>query len=194
MDGNIPPYSTVVTQDYDKGSGLARTTYSIVSLPGDPPLTSMGAEFAMFLLRLRAFLGRTLKTDIVLQAAAFPGNAVALGYRGTASVRLDSMCWLEQRLINAEALWGALGKNAPNPSTDRTTLPYSLHENMTVRLALYDMHGRLLRVLRDGPESAGTHSVVIETHGLSSGAYVCRLESAAGVLSRVLLVRNQKEN
>ncbi|MBE0645446.1 MAG: T9SS type A sorting domain-containing protein [Bacteroidetes bacterium] len=193
-DGSAFGFVTTVTQDYDASSGLARSAYAISAVSGGLPLVSSGVDHALFTLHLRAFLGRTLKTDVTLQSAAFPGSPVALGYGGSASVRIDSMCWLEQRLINAEALWGALGKNAPNPSAGQTTIPYTLREDMSVRLALYDMHGRLLRVLRDGPENAGTHSVVIETHGLPSGAYVCRLESATGILSRILLVRNQKEN
>ncbi len=193
-EGGTAPHAVMVTQDYDAESGLARTAYSLATQPGDPPLTFGLPNTPILTLRLRSFLGRVTRTDVTLQSAAFPGNKVALGYRGTASVRLDSMCWLEQRLINASALWGTLGKNAPNPSTGQTSFTYSLTADRTVRLALYDMHGRLLRVLREGPETAGGHAAVIDTRGLAAGAYVFRLESAAGVLSRVLLVSSQKEN
>jgi hypothetical protein len=190
--GGTSGFTVTVKQEYDRGSGQAVTAYDIVSSGGGPPIVSTGTDHALYSLRFRTYLGRVVKTDVALLEATFPGSAVALGFGGMATVRIDSMLWLEQRLVDASALWGVLGKNAPNPSNGRTVIGYTLHENLTVRLALYDMHGRLLRIVHEGAMSASAHEAVIDTRGLSAGAYVCRLESSAGTLSRVLLVSNQE--
>jgi hypothetical protein len=189
-DGRAFGGSVTVKQEYDRSSELAITTYDVNA----DPLSAEGSGPVPFLaLRLRAYLGRVLQTDVRLLSAELPGSVVALGYGGSASVRIDSMCWIEQRLVNASALWGTLGKNAPNPSTGRSTITYSLNEELSIRLALYDMQGRLLRVAEESLKKAGDHTGVLNTHGLPSGAYVCRLESSAGMLSRIVLVSNGEE-
>jgi hypothetical protein len=188
-DGRTFPGSVTVKQEYDRSRDLAVTTYDVVA----NPLSATGAGPIPYLgLRFRAYLGRVVQTDVRLLSATLPGSTVALGYRGSASVRIDSMCWLEQRLVNAAALWGTLGKNAPNPSPGRSTITYSLNEELNIRLALYDIHGRLLRIVEESRKKAGVYSVVLDTRGLAAGAYVCRLESTAGVLNRTVLVSNQE--
>ncbi|MFZ1731563.1 MAG: choice-of-anchor D domain-containing protein [Bacteroidota bacterium] len=182
--------TVTATQSFDRTSGLAVTSYDV----GANPLAAAGQSAIPFLsLRLNSYLGRMMKTDVRLLSSAFPGSAVALGHSSTASVRIDSMCWLEQRLVNASALWGTLGKNAPNPSPGQTRITYTLTGDVTVRLALYDLHGRLLRIIEEAPRSAGSYTSVIDTRGMSAGAYICRLESEAGILSRVILVSNGEE-
>jgi hypothetical protein len=190
--GSSSGFTVTVKQEFDRGSGQAVTAYDIVSSGAGLPIISAGTDHALYSLRFRAYLGRVVKTDVELLDAAFPGSAVALGFSGVATVRIDSMLWLEDRLVDASALWGVLGKNAPNPSNGRSLIGYTLHEDLTIRLALYDMHGRLQRIVQEGAMSAGPHEAVIDTRGLPAGAYVCRLESSAGALSRVLLVSNQE--
>ena len=73
-----------------------------------------------------------------------------------------------------------LDRNYPNPFNPRTTLRFSLAEAAVVRLVVYDVLGRRVRVLVDGAREAGLHEVVFEASGLPSGLYLARLETPQG--------------
>ena len=78
----------------------------------------------------------------------------------------------------------------PNPSHGAATLRFDLAEAGAVRVVLYDVLGREVRVLAEGVRSAGTHTVRVETEALPPGAYVLRLDTAEGTRSLSLtLVR-----
>ena len=53
-----------------------------------------------------------------------------------------------------------LGRAYPNPFNPQTTIEYALPSAQNARLAVYDLSGRLVRILVDGPEAAGRHAVV----------------------------------
>ncbi len=58
----------------------------------------------------------------------------------------------------------------------------------TVRLVVYDVLGRQVRVLLDGTREAGAHEVVFVTDGLPSGTYLYRLETPQGSYARTMLL------
>ena len=79
----------------------------------------------------------------------------------------------------------------PNPSGGSTTLYFSLAEETTVHLAVFDMRGRLVRALVDEPRGPGAHAVAWDgrdTGGMSvaAGVYFGRLVTGRGGLERVL--------
>jgi hypothetical protein len=88
-----------------------------------------------------------------------------------------------------------LGDNYPNPFNPQTTIAFDLPETQGVRLAVFDVRGRRVRVLVDQPLEAGSHTVVWDgTDGqgrrVASGVYLYRIE--AGPLHetrRMLLVK-----
>lgn len=80
----------------------------------------------------------------------------------------------------------------PNPFNPTTEVKYGLPHDGRARLSVYDVQGRLVRVLVDGPQTAGYHTVPWDgrdTNGRSvaSGVYIGRLE-AAGAEARLKLV------
>ena len=85
--------------------------------------------------------------------------------------------------------------NTPNPFNPRTTIHFDLARSEAVRLDVYDLRGRLVRRLLQGPVTAGNHQVVWDGrdgHGraVASGAYVYRMVTGATVEQRkMLLVR-----
>ena len=66
--------------------------------------------------------------------------------------------------------------NAPNPFRASTTLEVRLAAAADVRVAVYDVLGRQVATLADGPRSAGTARLAWDASGLPAGLYVARLE------------------
>jgi hypothetical protein len=70
--------------------------------------------------------------------------------------------------------------NYPNPFSDQTTLEYVLPNPASVRLTVYDVLGRQVRVLVDEKQQAGRHTVQWDGrdetgHRMASGVYLARL-------------------
>ncbi|HLB00685.1 MAG TPA: YCF48-related protein [Bacteroidota bacterium] len=73
----------------------------------------------------------------------------------------------------------ALFQNYPNPFNPTTLIPYSLPVPSRVKLSIYDLIGRLVLVLVDEAQNAGTRSVSWNARNVASGMYYCRMEAAA---------------
>ena len=97
--------------------------------------------------------------------------------------------------VGVPAMMLALHQNHPNPFNPSTTISYYLPERSRVRLAVYDVLGRVVTVLVDGEEGSGPHSV--HWNGLDSmgktapaGIYLYRLDAGKKRISRkMVLVR-----
>jgi hypothetical protein len=75
-----------------------------------------------------------------------------------------------------------LEQNHPNPFNPSTTIRYSLPARSHVRLAVYDLAGREMAVIRDDMQAAGAHEERwsgIDRAGqpLGTGVYFLRLEA-----------------
>ena len=65
----------------------------------------------------------------------------------------------------------------PNPSYGDVQLRFALGEQSHVQISLYDMKGQSVAFsLPDAIMSAGEHEYMLDTRGLASGMYLCRLE------------------
>jgi hypothetical protein len=69
----------------------------------------------------------------------------------------------------------------PNPFNPSTTLSYSLPKAGHVRLAVYDITGRHVKVLKDEFTSAGEHRADFDGSTMPSGIYFARIESGGFV-------------
>lgn len=72
--------------------------------------------------------------------------------------------------------------NYPNPFNPATTISYFLPQSSPVRLAVFNLLGQSVRILVDGEQPAGSHSVSwdgTDNQGnpLASGIYFCRLQA-----------------
>jgi hypothetical protein len=72
----------------------------------------------------------------------------------------------------------ALHAPHPNPFNPSTSLRFSLPCEAAVRLVLYDVLGRQVRVLVEGTYTAGSHEFMLDASGLPGGIYFCRLDAA----------------
>ena len=79
----------------------------------------------------------------------------------------------------------------PNPFTAQTRITLSIFRNELVRVELYDVRGRLVRVVNDGAVAAGVgKEYVVNGEGLSSGVYWVVVNGASFTEKRkIVLVR-----
>jgi hypothetical protein len=71
----------------------------------------------------------------------------------------------------------ALYQNFPNPFNPSTVIRYQMPVNSRATLKVYDVLGRKIATLVDGEQSAGTHSVMFNAAGISSGTYFYRFQA-----------------
>ena len=84
---------------------------------------------------------------------------------------------------------------SPNPSGLEVAIRYALPEEMKISLKVYDVNGRLVKVLADKEQNSGIHSVSWDGRDekdrkLPNGVYFCRLKSGdEHRISRIVLIR-----
>jgi hypothetical protein len=113
-------------------------------------------------------------------------------YRVDASDSKDRWTLFETESIATPSVLFALFQNTPNPFNPTTTIKYSVPAPGMVDLRVYDVNGRLVRILVDEQKPAGDHTAIWDgrddTDGVAaSGVYFCRLE-AGGVRQAKKLV------
>jgi hypothetical protein len=68
-------------------------------------------------------------------------------------------------------------QNTPNPFNPSTNIAFTLEENSYVRLIVYDMLGREVKVLVDELKQAGSYSAMFNAADLPSGVYIYKLNA-----------------
>jgi hypothetical protein len=87
-----------------------------------------------------------------------------------------------------------LHPNYPNPFNPTTTIRFELPEEGFVKLKIYDIAGRLVKMLLCGEQTAGEHAAVWDGADdagkiVAAGVYLCRLEFTAADGERQVLTR-----
>jgi hypothetical protein len=70
-----------------------------------------------------------------------------------------------------------LHQNYPNPFNPMTNINYELRIKSHVRLSVFDISGKLIKLLIDSEQSAGTYQYTFDGTGLTSGVYFYRLQT-----------------
>ena len=73
----------------------------------------------------------------------------------------------------------SLSQNYPNPFNPETNIQYSIPAGTNVRLVLYDISGKEVRVLVNEFKNPGTYAQKIDAGNLSSGVYFYRMIAGA---------------
>jgi hypothetical protein len=83
-----------------------------------------------------------------------------------------------------------LHQNFPNPFSGSTRFSFSLPQSAHATLAVYDVMGRLVATLADGPSNAGMHTVEFDAarFGLSPGMYTARLTAGGTIRTRPFIL------
>ena len=104
----------------------------------------------------------------------------------------DVEIWAAREAADVSFNFSSLS-NYPNPGRPATTFLYELSEPAHARLAVYDLSGRLVRVVENGPAEPGWRVVAWDgTNELgvpvASGVYFCRLEVGQLVEARKIVL------
>ncbi len=91
-------------------------------------------------------------------------------------------------VVTSAELATSLELAGPNPFNPATTLRYTLRENGTVMIKVYNIMGQVVTTLVEGTQSAGSHDITWNAAAMPSGTYFVRMETADHMLTQKLLL------
>ena len=72
-----------------------------------------------------------------------------------------------------------LKQNYPNPFNPLTSIRYGLPKTSNVKIEIYNIIGKSIKILIERQMPAGFHQVEFDARNLPSGIYFCRIEAGA---------------
>jgi PKD repeat protein len=142
--------------------------------------------------RLSDFIALTPSVCFRVQASDFGGQSLVEAAFDDFEI-LD----LEQAVAGAPPIGAKtafqLRPNRPNPFTNTTVLLYELPSTRSVTVSVFDLGGRLVRILENGVRDAGLREISWDGRdeagrSVASGVYVVRVESREGSAARKIQV------
>ncbi len=134
---------------------------------------------------------------------AIAGNVInvnkgVVALHHTSSMSLPKLSPLDEEGESGEELTAIpenfeLGQNYPNPFNPNTTIVFGVPRASEVELTIFNLKGQVVRVLHDGPMTAGYHEAEwdgTDSNGLkvSSGVYIYRMQAEGFVANRRLIL------
>lgn len=98
-----------------------------------------------------------------------------------------------EKTVNSAPIDFSLSQNYPNPFNPTTLIQYGLKENVSVRISIYDILGRIVKTLVNEFQEAGYKSVVWDGtnnsgSSVSTGLYIYKIEAGSFVDSKKMLL------
>ena len=81
-----------------------------------------------------------------------------------------------------------LSSNYPNPFNASTIIEFDLPHASIVKLTVYDLLGRQVRILAEGYRREGNHTVTFDATDLSSGIYLYKLQAGEAIETRRMVL------
>lgn len=91
--------------------------------------------------------------------------------------------------VESSAAKFSLGQNYPNPFGVSTMIRYELPKSSLVNLSVFDLNGRVVKVMVNGTRSAGVHTIRLEGSGLAKGVYYYRMLVGGAQVVKKLVVQ-----
>ena len=136
-----------------------------------------------------------LRADPIQLEISIPPSLVAGGFLEIDAIVLDPFGAITGVMPSAEPRGNGIPQlqSRPNPFARGTSITFALTLPGPVRVAIYDLAGRSIRMLADGQYEAGTHELRwdgTDTSGrrVRDGVYFCRLDAADQHQSRRLML------
>ena len=111
------------------------------------------------------------------------------GYDIWANVReLDNVNFAKEiffKPTNDDVLYA----NFPNPFNSKTKIVYEIIAYHKVKLAVYDVLGREIKVLVDQNQEKGLYQIEFDASGLASGIYFYRLEAFNTIVKKMIILK-----
>ena len=175
---------------------VAGLVLSAVGLPEDDATAGDYSDFASSsqLFSELDFVAGPTKNDLELLEAfpylATPHNGYS--YLKQLSAEAPAAVFVASDGVGVGVPQGlVLDQSYPNPTTTRSTIRYRLSKSGPVRLAVYDVRGRLVEVLDDQDRQPGTYEVEWDASRVAAGTYMYRLQVGDDVVAtkRATVVR-----
>ncbi|MBR9976236.1 MAG: choice-of-anchor D domain-containing protein [Bacteroidetes bacterium] len=170
-------------------------TYDNVN--GEVAITATGGRVAsgagvLAWLRCRVLVGNALSTPLRMSDDfGFTGGFASVAGRTDGSFELVNYCLPGERLVDVTGGL-LLRQNTPNPvslgARGTTAISYTLPDETTVSLDLYDLIGRHVRTIDEGPRAKGSHTVLADVRSLRSGTYMYVLRTTDGSAVRRMVI------
>lgn len=164
--------------------------YTLLVLPNQPNEIWVGTEVGLFISKNNGatwqYSDNGLPAVSIWEMRAVDDEVVVATHgRGIWSVTAPELTVVSNEPAEA-TLPGAftLAQNYPNPFNPTTTINFTLPEAATVRLTVYDVAGREVAVLANGPFIPGNHHVTWDAQNVASGTYLYRMETGDFVTSK----------
>ena len=105
--------------------------------------------------------------------------------------KIDGVVYGDTNIVAVKALEREIAhkfsllQNYPNPFNPSTTISYDLPASGHVTAKIYDLTGRLVQVIANADQAAGSHQILwdgtdFQDKPVAAGVYICRVEFASG--------------
>ena len=78
----------------------------------------------------------------------------------------------------------------PNPSNGNSTIKYSVDAPSQVKIVVYDIQGKLVKILADKKHDAGVYTVQWNNDNVANGTYVVTAVKNNAVKQTIKIVKN----
>ncbi|MCF7832765.1 MAG: T9SS type A sorting domain-containing protein [Candidatus Marinimicrobia bacterium] len=122
-------------------------------------------------------------TDTMVATGSFSNvKGVVMYSYGTVKIEVRKLSDLTVESLGEVAISDVpekyiLTQNYPNPFNPVTTIQFDLPNASNVQMMIYDINGRLVEELANGPFNAGRYNLRWNAAHLSSGVYFCRIQT-----------------
>ena len=162
---------------FDADTAIANLFFYNGRLRSDLPVSELAR------LRFLVLLGNVLESPIEATTVTLADGNPKVGKRNPALFRIDSICYLPDRLLDASARYNGIIKSVTAENGNLVVQYEAILEHeiepLPVRLELYDRLGQMVGVLdKRTLDTSGEFKIISNPTGLVSGLYFIRLTIA----------------
>jgi hypothetical protein len=116
----------------------------------------------------------------LLDGSTYSWNVSTIGY-----YEYDQTPSNVEQLVDLANTWQAVV--FPNPVNNSLQIRYLLPKADVVKIALYDMQGKLIVENNIGNQKEGQHQAMLDLSHINAGSYVCRITGQKASISKQII-------